>query len=210
MPGSQRNPQIGSAPREEDRDAVSPCAHGFLLVDASLKLMFANSHATAILTYPGPNSVNLSEVFLKKIRPALLDAGRSPINGSGHSIMKLKSGRRTYSCHAFRLNSNGKGGKPATLVMLERGMPLRLALSQLAQQFRLTHREQQAVALLLQELSNKEIAEIMGVSSNTVKAFLRMAAVRMGASTRSGIVTKILALFLSSTNGELKNQRGIG
>lgn len=210
MPGSQHNPQIGSAPGEEDREAVSPPAHGFLLADASLKLMFANTHAAAILTYPGPNSVDLSDVFQKKIRPGLLDAGRSPINGNRHSIMQLKSGRRTYLCRVFLLNSNGKGSRPATLVMLERGMPLRLALSQVAQQFRLTHREQQAVALLLQGLANKEIAEIMGVSSNTVKAFLRMAAVRMGASTRSGIVTKILGLFLSSTNAELSNQRGIG
>lgn len=198
MPGSESNRQMARAQGREDREAVSPPAHGFLLADASLKLMFANSHAAAILTYPGPNSVDLSEVFQKKIRPALLNAGRWPINGTGHSIMKLKSGRRTYTCRAFLLNSNGKG-KPATLVMLERGMPGRLVLSQVAQQFRLTHREQQAVALLLQGLSNKEMAEIIGVSANTVKAFLRMAAVRMGASTRSGIVTKILGVLLSGS-----------
>jgi len=78
-----------------------------------------------------------------------------------------------------------------------------LALSQVSEQFHLTHREQQAVALLLQGLSNKEVAENMGISANTVKAFLRIATIKMGVSSRSGIVTKILGLLLSSTNSEL-------
>lgn len=86
-------------------------------------------------------------------------------------------------------------------------MPERLALGQVALQFRLTQREQQAVALLLQGLSNKEIAETMGVSSNTVKAFLRMVTVRMGVSSRSGIVTKILEVLLSGGNISASEER---
>lgn len=199
MPESESNSQKSLPPGDQGRDSVSPPAHGFLIADTSLKLMFANSDAAAILTYPGPNSADLADVFQKKVRPALVEAGRSATNGNVHS-MKLKSGRRTYICRSFPLNSNGKGSRTATLLMLERGMPARLTLSHLAQQFRLTHREQQAVVLLLQGLSNKEIAEIMGVSANTVKAFLRMAAVRMGGSSRSGIITKILELLLSGSN----------
>jgi DNA-binding CsgD family transcriptional regulator len=198
MPASAANPQKLQSASEEFRDNVRAAPHGFLLADASLKLILANSDAAAILSFPGPISQNLAHIFEKKIRSALVDAGGLPANGNGYSVVKLKSGRRTYVCRAFPLNSNGKGTNgTATLFMLERGLPGRLALFQIARQFRLTHREQQAVALLLQGLSNKEIAEIMGVSANTVKAFLRLATVRMGVSSRSGIVTKILEVLLS-------------
>ena len=85
-----------------------------------------------------------------------------------------------------------------------------LALSQVSQQFNLTQRQHQAVALLLRGLSNKEIAESMGISANTVKAFLHMATLRMGVSSRSGIVIKILGMLLSSSNAEQINQRRFG
>jgi DNA-binding CsgD family transcriptional regulator len=45
---------------------------------------------------------------------------------------------------------------------------------------------------LLQGLTSKEIAQRMGISPNTVKAFLRLVMVKMGVSTRSGIVGKIV------------------
>jgi DNA-binding CsgD family transcriptional regulator len=197
-----RNPHKLRPSGAETQDATSPPTQGFLVADSSLKLIFANNDAVNILSYPGPLAQNIAEMFQKKVRPALVSAAASPSNGNGHSILKLKSGRRTYICRAFLLSSNGKGNGTATLLMLERGMPGRLALSHTAQQFRLTHREQQAVALLLQGLSNKEMADIMGVSANTVKAFLRMATIRMGVSSRSRIVTKILEVLVSGSNLE--------
>jgi DNA-binding CsgD family transcriptional regulator len=202
MPHTESNSPKTRLAGERRDPPPGPPAHGFLIADASLKLIFANSDAVTILTYPGPTSQNLVDLFQKKVRPVLANAIHSTTNGNGHSILKLKSGRRTYVCRAFLLNSNGKGNGSATLLMLERGMPGRFALSQAAQQFRLTHREQQAVALLLQGLSNKEIADIMGVSANTVKAFLRMATIRMGVSSRSGIVTKVLEVLLSGSSLE--------
>jgi DNA-binding CsgD family transcriptional regulator len=88
------------------------------------------------------------------------------------------------------------------LLVLERKMSETLALFQLSRQFRLTQREHQAVSLLMQGLSNREMAKNMGISVNTVKVFLRMATIRMGVSKRSGIVTKILGLVLSSRNSD--------
>jgi len=180
-------------------------ARGFLVADASLKLLFANNEAITILTYPGQSSQSLAEVFHKKILPALCSTQGSQINRNrGQAVIKLKSGRRTYFCHTFLLNNNGKSfNGTATLVVLERVTSGPVALSQVSQQFHLTHREQQAVALLLQGLSNKEIAVNMGISANTVKAFLRMATIKMGVSSRSGIMTKILGLLLSPHDSEL-------
>jgi DNA-binding CsgD family transcriptional regulator len=57
----------------------------------------------------------------------------------------------------------------------------------------LTQREQETVKLLLQGLTSKEIAGRMGISANTVKAFVRLVMIKMGVSTRSGIAGKIVA-----------------
>jgi len=58
--------------------------------------------------------------------------------------------------------------------------------------FGLTPREQEAIQFLLQGLTSKEIAGHMKISPNTVKSFLRLVMVKLGVSTRSGIVGKIL------------------
>jgi DNA-binding CsgD family transcriptional regulator len=65
-------------------------------------------------------------------------------------------------------------------------------LSQMSEQFALTEREKETVELLLQGLTSKEIAIRMNISPNTVKAFLRLVMVKMGVSTRSGIVGRVV------------------
>jgi DNA-binding CsgD family transcriptional regulator len=174
---------------------------GFLVADASLKPLFANQEAIVILTYPGPRQ-SLPDAFHKRVRPCLLRAQSSATDlNRANPIAKFKSGRRTYFCRAFNLDSDGKGpGGAAILVVLERGISGSLALSQISQQFGLTQREQEAVALVLQGLGSREMAEHMGISANTVKAFLRLVTIKMGVCGRSGIVTKILALILSPGN----------
>jgi hypothetical protein len=117
---------------------------GFVVADASLKPLFANNEAITILTYPRPSLDGLAHAFQKKVRPALLKVHGSTINRSGaHTIIKLKSGRRTYLCRAFPLNGNGNGA--GTLLLLERGVSRTLALSQVSQQFQLTQRGRRPV-----------------------------------------------------------------
>jgi DNA-binding CsgD family transcriptional regulator len=176
-----------------------PPVLGFLVADASLKPLFANHEAITVLTYPAPPPPNIADAFQKKIRRSLLRDGSSPTDRSrAHRVIQFKSGRRTYFCRAFLLDGNGNGSKcMAVLVVLERGMPGSLPLSQIIQQFQLTHREQEAVSLLLKGLGNKEMAEQMGISANTVKAFLRQVTIKLGVSSRAGIVTKVLGMILS-------------
>jgi DNA-binding CsgD family transcriptional regulator len=57
---------------------------------------------------------------------------------------------------------------------------------------RLTPREQEAVTLLANGLTNKEISARMGVSVNTVKAFLRSVMLKFDVTTRAGIVGRLL------------------
>jgi DNA-binding NarL/FixJ family response regulator len=58
-------------------------------------------------------------------------------------------------------------------------------------EYHFTPREQETAALLARGLTNKEIAARMGVSVNTVKAFIRLVMLKVGASTRTGIVSRL-------------------
>ena len=47
---------------------------------------------------------------------------------------------------------------------------------------------------LVEGLASKEIAARMQISPNTVKVFLRLAMMKMGVSSRSGIMSKFIHL----------------
>jgi DNA-binding CsgD family transcriptional regulator len=78
-----------------------------------------------------------------------------------------------------------------TAILLERASESRNLLI-MSYRFHLTERETQSVQLLAEGLTSKEIAKRMGISPNTVKAFLRLAMVKAGTTTRSGIIGKFL------------------
>ncbi len=94
--------------------------------------------------------------------------------------------------HLERNSNPGIGRGPAIAVLLERNHNGGLNLESVARKFRLTRRERQTVDLLLQDLSTKQIADRMGISPNTAKAFLRSVMIKVGAGNRTGIVARIL------------------
>jgi DNA-binding CsgD family transcriptional regulator len=84
-------------------------------------------------------------------------------------------------------------GPKTTLVLLEReASPSRLLERKAAEDFGLTRRERQMVELLIEGMTTKEIARTLNLSPNTVKSFLRLVMTKMGVTTRSGIVGKLL------------------
>jgi len=175
-------------------------ALGFLVADSTLKPLSANHEAIAILTYSGKDSTppSLAEAFDKKIRRQLA-RGQGALTMAAAPI-QFNSGRRVYFCRAFLLDSNRPApGAAAVVMVLERGISGALALSQVAEQFHLTRREKETVNLLLQGLGNKEMADRMGISANTVKALLRLVMVKMGVSSRSAVVATVLGLMMSAT-----------
>ena len=164
---------------------------GFLILDATLNPLASNAEAINILTFPNAGArIKRLEIFLAdKIRSSLLERGS---NSGVEFVGEFKSGRRCYLCRTFRLDNSPKSSSMAIIVLLERKSSAPAALVQISEQFALTDRERQTVELLLQGLTSKEIAARMSISPNTVKAFLRLVMVKMGVSTRSGIVGRIV------------------
>lgn len=171
--------------------SITSCESGFLLLDSSLNPIASNAEAIQILSFPSkPDRIKQVNIFLSdRIRTSLVD---HQAQESLSFVKEYKSGKRRYICRSFRIDCNVRyAPAPSIAVLLERNSTGSLVLEEISKQFELTQRERETVELLLQGLTSKEIANRMAISPNTVKAFLRLVMVKMGVSTRSGIIGRI-------------------
>ena len=180
---------------ERTRQATTiPTGAGLILLDSSLNPIGYNTEAAQILTHPQvvAEGAGLDAVLTQKIRASLL-LGHTP---SGRPIFarEFKSGKRSYVCRTFELGMRAsRVQRSVVALLLKRKSFGNAAVEGIAQQYRLTQREREILQQLLKGLSSKEIAEHMGISSNTVKSFLRLVMSKMGVGTRYGIFGKIVA-----------------
>lgn len=162
-------------------EPFSPLAHNREALEA---LMFPRAGADAA----GPR-LDLAKYIHEK-----LISGSS--NGNLKFVGKFKSGNRTYLCRTIDVDLEGRDRttvRKTTLILLERvPSPSRVLERQAAEAFGLTPRERQMLELLIHGMTTKEIALSLGLSPNTVKSFLRLLMAKMGVTTRSGIVGKVL------------------
>jgi DNA-binding CsgD family transcriptional regulator len=171
--------------------SMAPSNSGFLLLDAELNLIASNDPALQILCFPSEaGRIKQPKVLLAdRVRTTLLDRQQ---RDRKVFVRELQSGKRRYICKTFQVSGNGTlSPQPAFAVLLERVVSGSMTSGEMAERFGLTNRECETVEYLLQGLTSKEIAARMGISPNTVKAFLRLVMVKMKVSTRSGIAGKI-------------------
>jgi DNA-binding CsgD family transcriptional regulator len=174
------------------RNGVS--LEGFLLLDPSMNPIFVNHAAAEILLYP--QKVEAQRKFDRflgsKIRGRLLSTQSS---GLPELVNAFKSGKRLYQCRAVRVKGlTGCDSQSSLAVFLERGSSGSIPLAQVGEKFKLTTREQEVLLCLYEGgLTTKEIAARIGISPNTVKAFLHLIMIKMGVTTRSGILGKAIA-----------------
>jgi DNA-binding CsgD family transcriptional regulator len=167
---------------------------GFLMLDCSLTVLSFNAEAALILGYPdnAAKLANSRDLLTQEIRSKLVNW---PYPGESVFVTEFRSGARRYFCRAFLVDSSAQAsGRPSIVILLERGPSGLIALSQVSEQFNFTQREHEVLEYLLQGMGSKDIAKRMNVSPNTVKAFLRLIMIKMGVSSRSAIVGKIVML----------------
>jgi DNA-binding CsgD family transcriptional regulator len=179
------------AMRKHERSSTGP-AIGFLLLDSAFNPVVLNKTAAEILSYPQQPDAqrNIHRFWIEKVRTALF--APNPAAGSP-LVAEYRSGRRRYSCRSFRVDGQAQGYSNFSIaVLLERESSGSFPLTQLAQNYHLTPREQEVLHFLLQGSTSKEIADRMEISVNTVKAFLRLIMIKLGVTTRAGILGKAI------------------
>lgn len=177
-----------TAPRNGERGRVPA---GIILVNHTGTPVYFNAEAIKVLSYcgrskPGGGTLDFLPSEIRSMLLSLWKSDGAPV------ATGWKSGRRRYLCRAFALSptAGARFDRIAALV-LERENSGAPSISEAAEQFNLTEREQQTVGLLTLGLTSKEIATRMNVSPNTVKTFFRLVMTKMGVNTRAGIVGKI-------------------
>jgi DNA-binding NarL/FixJ family response regulator len=157
---------------------------GLILLDVSLKPLAFDRGAAAILNYPA--QMGIPEEILRIIR------SRKPTELSSIRTT-FRRGKSSYVCRVYLMESQaGLLEQPMVALHLEKDSSMSDAMYEAAAKYNLTEREQEALKGISMGLTNKELAERMSISPNTVRAFLRLIMVKMGVTTRSGIVAKIL------------------
>jgi DNA-binding CsgD family transcriptional regulator len=164
---------------------------GLLLFDSTLCPTFVNDEAIRILAYPRhQEGMPCPEEVLARMIQSL-DLKPQGILEK-YLIKRFMSGRRHYTCRLLPISLSRRSLQQPVMVLLIERNSLSADLSAIADKFNLTRREYEAVHHLARGLTNKEIAARMGISSNTAKAFLRLAMIKTGVTTRSGIIGKFV------------------
>ena len=187
---------------ENDIPARLPA--GFVLVDATLQVMYCNSVALEIFGYPemGKAKEKLNSFILGTLGPLVGNGATGELS----FVSEFVSGRRQYFCRAYSL-SQSQSGLPGEhiAIVLERNSSILSGLTQVARQFGLSPREAQVLRLAVRGCCNKEMAEELNLSPNTVKAFIRMVMIKMSVTTRARVVCKTLNYLEELHERELSN-----
>lgn len=145
-----------------------------------------------ILSYMSSLCFKWKELIEKSHEDMSLSAGRAD-SGSGH-IAILESYRRKYLVSGIALSSHtSKVRSKQYLFVLKRIALEKINLPMVFRQYKLNNREQEIVRLLLSGRANKEIAHNLGLSPNTVKAYMKFLMLKIGVNNRAGIISALLA-----------------
>jgi DNA-binding CsgD family transcriptional regulator len=180
---------VSKAVQESGVAAVS--SDGLILLNSLFQPVFVNPAAAEILIYPQKSDIKSRDSFLaSRIRSLFFTEESAAMPAV---VTTFLSGQRVYEGHAYCVNALAKGDSQISVaILLKRRSRGSTALYQASERFNLTAREQQVLRYLSHGLTTKEIAVGMEISPNTVKAFVHLIMLKMGVSTRSGIVGKAL------------------
>ena len=160
---------------------------GLILMNLSLELIGADKGAATILSegrLMAPFSCIPEEIKKKLSRR---DKAGIPILEN----TPIHLGKDVYNLRVFVIQ-NGLAAQPILALYVQRAYRVNDPLEDIAVQYNLTARERETVKGISAGLTSKEMAERMNISPNTVKSFLRVIMLKMGTTTRSGIVSKLL------------------
>lgn len=163
---------------------------GLVLMDLSHKIIALDRGAAAILN--SPNQPGLKVGAFSNVPPELLNIlrNRKPAD-RGCDKTHVRLGKGEYICRTYVLESPD-ASQPILALHLEKDSSASDAIFEVVNKYHLTDREQEVLRGISMGLATKELAGRMNISPNTVKAFLRLVMIKMGVTTRAGIVAKIL------------------
>jgi len=180
-----REPKWASVP-----GALGP--EGVVVADLSFKPIAFDRGAQAILRDLNRQTGNVGDTV--SLPAEIIDLLRArPLHDLAANSIRVRDGHNEYTCRCFVMQSPQDAGPKATIALhLRKEVSVIDIVRQVGAEYRLTDREQEVLIGVSMGLTSKELAQRMDVSPNTIKAFLHLVMVKMGARTRAGVVGKVL------------------
>ena len=183
---------------DSEDPAIVPEA-GLLLMDLSLNVIAVDRGATGILNCLNGHGAKPEGGTL--VPKEILDIVR---NRKGITLSSTKTqfrvGRHEYSCRTHLVEFHAKqSSQPIMALHLEKVSSVGDQVHEARVKYNLTEREEETLRGISMGLTAKEVAELMNISPNTVKAFLRLIMIKMTVTTRAGIIAKLLQNAPGST-----------
>jgi DNA-binding CsgD family transcriptional regulator len=174
-----------------ERESADLTDVGLVLLNVQLRPLQHNAEAASILCFPekGHHVQSLASIIPSRV----FDEGLSGV--AAFTSVEFMSGRRRYVCRMFPFDvTPGRTSllRPHVVVLLERLRRSGVDLRRWNEAMNLTSRELQTVELLLKGLTSREIAQEMGISTNTVTSFLSLVMAKVGAANRTELLVKLL------------------
>jgi DNA-binding CsgD family transcriptional regulator len=134
------------------------------------------------------------KVLLDK-RIKVLRGGHKEEDPESDFIDVLRSGKRQYTVKGVVLSANPyslQEKEEQYIFILERFNQDKVNFPLIFRQWNLSRREQDIVRLLLEGRYNKEIANNLNLSPNTVKSYMKLLSRKVGVSGRTGLIGRLL------------------
>jgi len=188
---------------------ASTVFEGLILLDKNFRLAALDSGAGALLGEL--NERNGTSVANIPVPREILNFLKTQFEESSddEAYHQLNIGDREYRCRVLVINQCQDGSQPMLGVLIRRELSVMDSVLQAAAEYHLTDREQEALIGVTMGLTSKELAQRMDISPNTVKAFLRLVMIKMGAPTRAAIVGKLLSQNSRTRKGPTKGPHGL-
>ena len=178
--------------KREAESASGSLGLGLVFFDSQWQVLSANADALAAIRRDGTDSGSEQtelRAFAAQVADRMRD-GAVPhsFNYAGNTCVMLR-----FSC------AYGKPGDTVNAALIGRAREKSSFALSLGKEFRLTPRETEALALCLKGYGPKEIAHRMGISVSTARSFLRLISIKVGATGRAEILSKVLDLMCEAS-----------
>ncbi len=115
------------------------------------------------------------------------ELGRFLVSGDDSSIDS-----RRFRVSRLPIRNLAQSSLPTVAILIQRNRDSGPDMKAIAAEYRLTPRETDVLALLLEGVPPKQIAATLGISYSTAKTFLRVLAGKTGAIDRTELVARLL------------------
>ena len=162
---------------------------GLVLMDETLRVVGCDRGAAAILKFSSdPDGSG------RRIPAEILESIQSRTRaGVPYSKMRFPTASGEYVCRSYLVESeDGLLSGRLVALHLERASMGDLAIRDISSRYHLSEREEETLKGVLMGLSTKEVADQMAISPNTVKAYIRLIMIKLGVTTRWGIIAKVI------------------